>query len=59
MKSAMRAIGVSLLVLSSRALAADVDVDGATVGKWTMDIDAARALAKEKRLPILLNFTVN
>jgi len=57
MKSAMRVIGISLLLLSSRGLAADVDIDGATVGKWTMDIDAARALAKEKRLPILLNFT--
>jgi len=57
MKSAMRAIGISLLVLTSPVLAADVDIDGATVGKWTMDIDAAKALAKEKRLPILLNFT--
>ena len=57
MKSAMRVVAVSLLVLSSRALAADVDVDGATVGKWTMDFDAARALAKEKRLPVLINIT--
>lgn len=57
MKSAMRVVGISLLFLSSRGLTADVDVDRATVGKWTMDIDAARALAKKKRLPVLLNFT--
>lgn len=26
-------------------------------GQWTMDFDAARAVAKEKKLPLLLNFT--
>ena len=30
---------------------------GADVGKWTMDYDAAAKLAKEKDLPMLLNFT--
>jgi thioredoxin-related protein len=59
MNSATRAMVVSLLLLSSSGVlsAAEIDADGATVGKWTMDIDAARALAKEKKLPVLLNFT--
>ena len=59
MNPAMRAMAVSLLLLSSSGVpsAAEIDTDGATVGKWTMDIDAARALAKEKELPVLLNFT--
>ncbi|MDF7824408.1 thioredoxin family protein [Pontiellaceae bacterium B12227] len=35
----------------------DFDTDGAKVGRWTMDLDAAEKLADEKQLPILLNFT--
>jgi protein disulfide-isomerase len=31
--------------------------EGAKVGEWTMDFDAAKALAKEKKLTILMNFT--
>jgi thioredoxin-related protein len=31
--------------------------EGAKIGEWTMDFDAAKKLAKEKDLPILLNFT--
>jgi thioredoxin-related protein len=31
--------------------------EGAKIGEWTMDFDAAKKLAKEKKLPILLNFT--
>jgi len=31
--------------------------EGAKVGEWTMDFDAAKKLAKEKSLPILMNFT--
>lgn len=34
-----------------------VDVDGAKVGVWTMDFDAAKILAAEKKLPLILNFT--
>lgn len=37
--------------------ALDVAKDGAQVGKWTMDFDAASKLAAEKKLPMLLNFT--
>lgn len=32
-------------------------VSGATPGQWTMDFDAARKVAAEKKLPILINFT--
>jgi len=31
--------------------------EGAKVGEWTMDFEAAKKLAKEKNLPILMNFT--
>ena len=34
-----------------------IQIDGATVGHWTMDFDAAKELAAEKELPILINFT--
>lgn len=34
-----------------------IQIDGAELGKWTMDYDAAMDLAKEKSLPALLNFT--
>lgn len=32
-------------------------IDGAVVGEWTMDYAAAQTLAREKGLPMLLNFT--
>lgn len=32
-------------------------ISGAETGKWTQDMDAAAALAKEKNLPMLINFT--
>ncbi len=32
-------------------------VDGAQPGRWTMDFDAAKKTAAEKKLPLLLNFT--
>ena len=35
----------------------EADIDGATVGKWTMDLDAAKQLAADKKLPILLDFS--
>ena len=38
-------------------LAASPATQGAKVGQWTMDFDAAKTLAKEKNLPILINFT--
>lgn len=44
-------------ITPSFAAAPSFDVDGATVGKWTMDLDAAKKLAAEKSLPILLDFS--
>jgi protein disulfide-isomerase len=47
-----------LLVVSAGSLAAvEADIDGATPGKWTMDLDAAKKLAAERQLPILLDFS--
>ena len=47
-----------LLTLTANSLASvEFDVDGATPGKWTMDLDAAKELAAEKQLPILLDFS--
>jgi thioredoxin-related protein len=48
------------LTLTSQAedpAAEAVQIDGAKVGHWTMDFDAAKELAAEKKLPMLLNFT--
>ena len=35
----------------------EVQIDGAKVGQWTMDFDAAAKLANDKKLPMMLNFT--
>lgn len=35
----------------------EIAASGAVVGKWTSDLAAAKRLAREKNLPILLNFT--
>lgn len=34
-----------------------VRLDGAKLGQWTMDYDAAARLAKEKNVPMMINFT--
>ncbi len=45
-------------MLASAVLAADKPViAGAAPGQWTMDFDAARQIAAQKKLPLLLNFT--
>ena len=45
-------------VIFHPATASDkVAMVGAEVGKWTMDYEAAKKLAGEKKLPMLLNFT--
>lgn len=46
-----------ILFLTSSFAFADVALTGAKAGEWTMDIEAAYKLAKEKKLPILINFT--
>jgi thiol:disulfide interchange protein len=51
-------IGAVLIASASLALwAAAPATKGAKVGEWTMDFEAAKTLAKEKNLPILINFT--
>ncbi len=59
MKNATLSFVAVLMLLSgaSGLLAAEVDIDGATPGKWTMDLDAAAKLARAKKMPILLNFS--
>lgn len=47
---------LALMVIPTQA-ADKVQLDGAKVGHWTMDYDAAVKLAAEKKLPLLLNFT--
>ena len=44
------------LVMNVQA-ADKVELEGAKVGVWTMDYDAAVKLAGEKKLPLMLNFT--
>ena len=51
-------ISAALIASASLALlAASPATKGAKTGEWTMDFDAAKALAREKNLPILVNFT--
>lgn len=37
--------------------AGDVALEGAKIGEWTMDFEAAKQIASEKKVPLLLNFT--
>jgi len=47
-----------LLVSVSNTFAESaVRIDGASPGEWTMDFDAAKAVAAEKKLPLLLDFS--
>jgi protein disulfide-isomerase len=59
MKTWTRRIAAALLLASAAGspAAVEFDADGATPGKWTMDLDAAKKLATEKKLPILLDFS--
>ena len=51
-------IGAALIASASLTLlAASPVTKGAKAGEWTMDFDAAKTLAREKNLPILINFT--
>ena len=54
--STLAGILIGSLALTAQAEDA-VQLDGAKVGHWTMDFDAAKKLAGEKKLPMLLNFT--
>ena len=48
---------ILMMSCSNDSQASDVMKEGAELGSWTMDYKAALALAKEKDLPIMLNFT--
>lgn len=49
---------LAMLSMAGNAVTAvEYDVDGATPGKWTMDLAAAKQVAAEKQLPILLDFS--
>ena len=52
----MMGLTVTAVVMSAQA-ADKVELEGASVGIWTMDFDAAVKLAGEKNLPLMLNFT--
>jgi thioredoxin-related protein len=56
-RHSLTAIALMAAGFSLPAHALEVAKDGAEIGKWTMDFDAATKLAGEKKLPILLNFT--
>jgi len=56
--TAFAGLAFGVFALAPQAQAEDpVATEGAEVGKWTMDYEAAAALAAEKKLPILINFT--
>ena len=57
MKRTMFSAGVVLMTMVTTLLAVESDIDGAVPGKWTMDLDAAKKVAAEKKLPILLDFS--
>ena len=48
---------ISGILVFSASAEDKVQVDGAEVGKWTMDYDAAVELAAKEKLPMMLNFT--
>ncbi len=49
---------ISLSAQTEEAPAAEaIQTEGAKVGHWTMDFEAAKKIAAEKNLPLLLNFT--
>lgn len=56
-KTALLTSGILLAGVLSSLATIKADIDGATLGKWTMDLDAAKKTAIEKNMPILLNFS--
>ena len=55
--AALVATVVSCSVAPSSGHAASPLIDGVEPGQWTQDVDAAKAYAAEKELPLLYNFT--
>jgi thioredoxin-related protein len=56
-KTLLSAALCAAVSLSAANAAEPVPAEGAEVGAFTQDVDAAKALAKEKGLPLLLDFT--
>ena len=56
LKKTMMGLAMSAVVMNVQA-ADKIELEGAKVGVWTMDYDAAVELAGEKKLPLILNFT--
>ena len=54
---AMLAVATALVLAAAVPGRAAETTKGAEVGVWTQDFDAAKLLAKEKKLPLLLDFT--
>ncbi len=59
MKSISKLVLVAMAVMlaGSAVFAVESNKKGATPGKWTMDLEAAKKVAAEMKLPILLNFS--
>lgn len=56
----LRMLATVCALLTACTLFAEAEkpaIKGAEVGKWTMDIDAAKTLAKETNKPLFINFT--
>jgi protein disulfide-isomerase len=51
------AISLTAQTKEAPAVAEEVQTEGAKIGHWTMDFDAAKKIAAEKKIPLLLNFT--
>ncbi len=57
-KRVMTVLAMTVVIAGLQAVAtAEAQKDGVKPGLQTMDLDAAKALAAEKKLPILLNFS--
>ncbi|MEM9283361.1 MAG: thioredoxin family protein [Verrucomicrobiota bacterium] len=54
---AILSAGILTLMAATPAVTSEVVTEGAAVGEWTMDYDAAKKLAETENLPLLLNFT--
>ena len=56
LKTTFTGLAFGALALSAQA-GDKVQLEGAKLGHWTMDFDAATKLAAEKKVPLMLNFT--
>jgi len=57
MKRLLTSCCAALLLAAPLFAKVDVETDGAKPGVWTMDLKAAKTMAAEKDLPLLINFT--